>query len=173
MTTKLCSMRRLATNLLVALLLSGLVAAPAFAETFKPFKLKTLEGKQTALADILGKTTLVAFFFPTCGYCNAAFPHVQKLYDTYKAQGLSVVWINVLPEQQKLIKEWRAKHGYDVPVLVGASLNRVQRDYDLVSTPTHYLLDAKGQVLSRQAGYEAGDEQRLEQQIRAALGLGQ
>jgi thiol-disulfide isomerase/thioredoxin len=51
------------------------------------------------------------FFFPTCPYCNAAFPKVQKLYDTYREQGLSMVWINVVPDERKLIPEWRAKHG--------------------------------------------------------------
>jgi hypothetical protein len=43
--------------------------------------------------------------------------------------------------------------------------------YNLRMTPTHYLLDAKGQVLSSHAGYKAGDEKELERSIQKALGL--
>ena len=63
---------------------------------------------------MLGKATLVVFFFPTCPYCSAAFPKVQKLYDTYRDQGLTMVWINVVPDEQKQIAPWLAKHGSQI-----------------------------------------------------------
>jgi thiol-disulfide isomerase/thioredoxin len=157
----------------LAFLLSFAVAphdAAAAGEPFKPFKLKTLEGEQKSLPDVLGsKATLVTFFFPTCKYCNEAFPEVQKLYDTYKDRGLAMVWINAVPREERLIKDWRAQHGYTIPVLVGASIQAVSRDYKVKLTPTHYLLDAVGNVISTHEGYTAGDEKKLEQQIAKAL----
>jgi cytochrome oxidase Cu insertion factor (SCO1/SenC/PrrC family) len=139
----------------------------AAAEKLKSFKLKTLDGVEKTLPGVLGKATLVVFFFPTCPYCNAAFPKVQKLYDTYRGQGLSVVWINVVPDERKLIPEWLAKHGYTVPVLLGG--RSTPNDYKVRMTPTHYLLDARGEILSKQDGFNPGDEVRLEQEIRKAL----
>ena len=157
--------------LLVAVVTAVATPQPVTAaEGFKPFKkLKTLDGSQQSLGDVLGpKATLVVFFFPTCPYCNAAFPEVQKIYDRYRGQGLSMVWINVLPDEEKLIAPWRTQHGYTVPVLLG---NRsVASDYKLRTTPTHFLLDAKGAVLSTHAGYSAGDEKTLERDIQQALG---
>ena len=125
------------TVLLGVLLLSAVAThdRAAAAESFKPFKLKTLEGSPRSLPDVLGKITVVVFFFPTCQYCNAAFPEVQKIYDAYKDRGLSMVWINVVPEEEPLIAGWRATHGYSVPVLLGG--RSVQNDYKLVMTPTH------------------------------------
>ncbi|HVG72483.1 MAG TPA: TlpA disulfide reductase family protein [Vicinamibacterales bacterium] len=151
------------------LILAAALAIPssAAAEKLKPFKLKTVDGVEKTLADVLGKATLVVFFFPTCPYCNAAFPKVQKLYDTYLEQGLSMVWINVVPDERKLIPEWRAKHGYTVPVLLGG--RSTPNDYKVRMTPTHYLLDARGEILSKQDGFNPGDEVRLEQQIQKAL----
>ena len=76
--------RRRASRLLCGALLLALAAAPgraAAADAFKPFKMKTLEGAQKTLPDVLGKATLVVFFFPTCPFCNAAFPEIQKLHD--------------------------------------------------------------------------------------------
>jgi thioredoxin-related protein len=161
----------LKSALYVALVLAVVALhSVAAAESFKPFKkLKTLDGSQQSLADVLGpKATLVVFFFPTCPYCNAAFPDVQKMYDRYKGDGLSMVWINVLPDEEKLIAPWRLQHGYTVPVLLG---NRaLANDYKLRMTPTHFLLDSKGGVITTHAGYTAGDDKALEHDIQQALG---
>jgi len=138
---------------------------------FKPFKLKTIDGEPKTLHDVLGKATLVVFFYPTCAYCNASAPDIQRMYDTYKAQGLSVVYVNILPDEQKLVKGWQAEHCSTVPVLVGATTGTIQDNYDVTATPTHYLLDANGKVLARHSGFKAGDEKRLEQEIQSALGI--
>lgn len=143
--------------------------AVAVGSSLKPFKLKTLDGAQKTLANVLGKATLVVFFYPTCQFCNAAAPEIQRLHDTYKAQGLSVVYVNTYPHEEKLVQGWLDKHRYTVPVLVGAKLDDVQRDYDVQGTPTHYLLDARGVVLSKRSGYQAGDAAALEEEVKRAL----
>jgi peroxiredoxin len=164
-------LRRLAA-LCGALLVAWSVASPraaAAAESFKPFKLKAADGIERSLADVLGKATLVVFFYPTCKFCNAAFPEIQKLHDAYRDRGLSVVWINVVPQEERLIEAWRMKHGYTVPILFGG--RSVQNEYRLTMTPTHYLLDSQGKVVAKHAGYKQGDEKELEQQIRNVLGI--
>lgn len=159
-------------RLLLGLLLAAIAipSAAGAADGFKAFKnLKTLDGGRQSLADVLSpKATVVVFFFPTCPYCNAAFPEVQKIYDRYKAEGLAMVWINLVPDEENLIAGWRAQHGYTVPVLLGT--RSLVNDYKLRMTPTHFVLDAKGQVLASHAGYTAGDETTLERDIRQALG---
>ena len=157
----------------VTLLALSLALAPraVLAENFKSFTLKTLEGEERSLSQVLGSTaTLVAFFFPTCQYCNAAFPLVQKIYDANKDRGLAMVWINVIPDEQRLIAEWRASHGYTATILLGS--RSVAEDYDLRMTPTHVLLDAKGKVLWKHAGYKPGDEKDIERQVQQALSKG-
>jgi len=145
-------------------------AAAQTLEPFKPFKLKTLEKEEKTLKDVLGpKATLVVFFFPTCKFCNEAFPSLQKLYDTYQSRGLSMVWVNAVPQEEKLIAKWRSDRGYTVPVLVGASVRSIDKDYRVVMTPTHYLLDAEGRILSTRGGFQPGDEKKLEESILDAL----
>ena len=56
-----------------------------------------------------------------------------------------------------------------MPILVGASVRAVNHDYKVTQTPTGYLLDAKGNIISMHAGYMPGDEKALEQQIKRAL----
>ena len=162
-------LRILSAAIVVAALVFPPAASAAKVETLKSFKLKTLDGAERTLPDVLGsKATLVVFFFPTCPYCNAAFPSVQKLYDTYKDRGLSIVWINVVPDEAKLIPGWQAQHGYTVPVLLGKGSTPME--YKVRMTPTHYLLNARGEILQKKDGFSPGDEKTLEQDIRNALG---
>jgi thiol-disulfide isomerase/thioredoxin len=139
--------------------------------TFKPFKLKTLDGTDKTLGDFSNKVTLVSFFFPKCPSCNAELPEEQKIYDKYKDKGLSMVWINILPDEEELVAGWEIKRHLTVPVLVGASQDSLERDYHVTATPTNYLLDEKGEVLFRQNGYKLGDEKNLEARIAAALNI--
>jgi len=147
------------------------VPAPTPGETFRPFRLKTLDGTEKSLPDVSGtRATLVVFFYPTCRYCNLAGPDIQRMYNTYSAQGLSVVWINILPDEQGQVARWQADHGYTAPVLVGGELEQIQNDYGVEGTPTHYLLDGEGRILSKHSGFRAGDEKGLEEEIKRAVG---
>jgi thiol-disulfide isomerase/thioredoxin len=137
------------------------------AESFKPFKLKALDGTERSLADFPGRATLVVFFHPTCQYCKAALPKLQAIDTAYKDQGLSVIWINVLPEENRMLAEFKAEHGLTAPILAAA--NSIQRDYRLTMTPTHYLIDAKRTVLWKHAGYTAGDEAAIQKEVEKAL----
>jgi len=139
------------------------------AANFKPFNLKTLDGTNKTLQDYANKVTVVSFFFPQCPYCNVEFPETQKIYEKYKDKGLSMVWINVLPEQEKLIAPWLEEHRFTVPVLVGAAMDSLSKNYQIKATPTNYLVDANGKVLYYVTGYKPGDEKLLEAKIAAAL----
>ena len=137
------------------------------AESFKSFKLKDLSGTERSLADFPGRVTLIVFFHPTCQYCKVALPGLQTIDNTYKERGLSVIWINVLPEENGMMAEFKAEHGLTAPLL--AATHSVQRDYRLTMTPTHYLIDAKRTVLWTHAGYKPGDEALIEKKIQEAL----
>jgi cytochrome oxidase Cu insertion factor (SCO1/SenC/PrrC family) len=136
---------------------------------FKPFSLKTLDGQKKSLRDFANRLTLVNFFFPRCPYCNVELPEIQKIYDRYKERGLSAVWINILPEETNLVAGWAVAKNLTVPVLIGGSLETLQRDYAIQSTPATYLLDEHGRVVFHQDGYKPGDEKTLEARIAAVL----
>jgi thiol-disulfide isomerase/thioredoxin len=141
-------------------------------ETFKPFtNLRTMEGRKKALKDVSSKVTVVNFFYPRCPFCNVEMPEMQKLYDKYKDKGVSVVWINILPEEVPLIPGWMVAKNLTVPVLIGASQESLMKDYQVSATPTTYILGDKGQVLFYESGYAPGDEKKVEAKVAAALNL--
>ena len=153
----------------LAIFLLFTLSSVSAADRFKPFTLKTVEGSARSLKDYLNRATLITFFFPTCGYCNAEMPHLQKFYNQYKDQGFSMVAINIVPDQDSMIADWLSQHQYTFPVLTGATIDSVQKDYGLRMTPSLYLLDSQGKVIFKQSGYTAGDEKNLEDQIRKVL----
>jgi protein-disulfide isomerase len=152
---------------------SAAAAVPARdPDSFKPFtNLKTMEGRKKALKDVSGKVTVVNFFYPRCPFCNVEMPEMQKLYDKYKDRGVSVVWINILPEEVPLIPGWMVAKNLNVPVLIGASQDSLMKDYQVNATPTTYILGDKGQVLFYESGYTPGDEKKVEEKIAQALNL--
>ena len=147
-------------------------ATTAAGDGFKPFTLRTMDGEKKTLHDYSNKVTVVTFFYPRCPYCNQELPEIQKMYDRYKEKGLSAVWINVLPEENKLIPGWEVAKNLNVPVLVGATQDSLQRDYKIESTPATYVLDGEGRVLFHAEGYKAGDEKALEEKIETVLSAG-
>jgi peroxiredoxin len=138
---------------------------------FEPFELPDLEGQNRKLSDLLDQVTLVSFFFPTCVGCNEEMPFFQGFYDKYRDQGLNVVAINVIPDQDGLVPSWRDNNGFTFPILIGAKTDALIENYRLTSTPLNFLLDEKGKVISRQEGYAPGSEARVESSIREALAL--
>jgi thiol-disulfide isomerase/thioredoxin len=141
-------------------------------QTFPSFELKNLQGQQQVLEDFLSRVTLVTFAFPTCGPCNAELPHFQEFHETYSTKGLTVVAINVIPEQDPLVEEWRVERGFGFPILVGAESGQLIEDYRLVATPLSFLLDSEGRILARYDGYRPGQEEEIEVMIRRELGAG-
>ena len=160
--------QRLLVCCVVASLLSWACLAEA-SQKFKSFELKTLDGATRTLEDYKNKATLVAFFFPSCTYCNQALPETMKIYNKYKDRGLSMVWINVVEDEEKLIPAWLAQHQYNIPVLVGASQKYLLRRYKIQMTPEHYLLNADGEILFKQRGFENGYTEALEANVKKAL----
>ena len=138
---------------------------------FEPFELLDLEGQNRKLSEFLNRSTLVSFFFPTCGACNEEMPHFQRFFEEYGNQGLSVVAVNVIPDQDELVPHWRDNNGITFPILVGADTNTLIANYRLSATPLNFLLDSDGKILSRQEGYAPGSEASIEVHIQEALGL--
>ena len=134
-------------------------------DSFKPFNLRTLDGKKKTLKDYANKVTLVSFVFPRCPFCNVELPEIQKIYDSYKDKGLSVVLINILPEEVNLIPGWMMARNLTMPILIGGTQNALQDAYHVEATPTTYLLGEKGEVLYFDPGYKAGDEKILAAKI--------
>ncbi len=96
---------------------------------------------------------------------------MQKLYDQYSSQGMKMVAINVIPEQDDMVAPWQEKNGFTFPILVGSDSDSIMNDYRMTAAPLNFLLDSEGNILNRFEGYAPGGEKEIEKDIRQALKL--
>ena len=147
----------------------------AAAVDFPEIRLQTaMDGQDVTFDKVKGRVTLFNVFFPTCGFCNAEMPHLKKIRDEYADQGLSLVSVNLLPDQNELIADWKKKGGYEHPILVTETTDYLVKTLGLRfpgGMPANFLVDAGGKVHFRHIGYQPGEEEILEAQVRELLGL--
>jgi thiol-disulfide isomerase/thioredoxin len=118
-------------------------------------RLKTAEGKITALSSFRGRPVFLDFWATWCGPCKGLVPDLLKLYDETSGQGL--VWLGIDSDENpdaatKFVSQnhipWPNYH--DLDGSLGAAFQRT-------GIPLGILIDARGNIAFYQSGYEASD----------------
>jgi peroxiredoxin len=159
-------MRRPLTASCLALLLfaAGAPAAPVAQAAAPDFTLRNAAGGNLRLREQRGQVVLVNFWASWCGPCRQEMPHLNRLYEKYRASGFVLLGVNI-DDDAHAAATAAARWGLKFPVLLDAEKS-VSRLYDLGSMPTSVLIDRDGRVRYLHRGYREGVEQAYEQQIR-------
>lgn len=138
------------------------------------FRLPMLSGDSMTLAEArrTKKAVLVNFWFKGCEPCRLEFPHLQKTYDAFKAQGLEIIAVDQ-GDTQSQIRDFVAG-SFSFPIGLGSDdrgkPNAIFADYHVSVFPTNYLIDEEGRVVWRGIGF--GPELKVElAQALAKLGI--
>ncbi|HEY0209856.1 TlpA disulfide reductase family protein [Acerihabitans sp.] len=108
-----------------------------------------LNGRPAALGQWRGKPVYLTFWSSDCGGCALEMKLLQKLSDAY-GDRLVVVAVNTDPQQTDITAFLGALH-IRYPV-VRDQLGITRERYQVVGTPTSYLLSAGGTVLEAYQG---------------------
>jgi len=160
-------MRHLLSALAAALLLAQPLAVRAVItpQAAAPdFTLRTAEGRNLRLNEQRGQVVLVNFWATWCGPCRQEMPHLNRLYDKYRASGFTLLGVNIDDDPRTAVGT-AAKLGLKFPVLLDAE-KKVSKLYDLGSMPATVLIDRDGRVRFLHRGYREGMEEAYERQIR-------
>jgi peroxiredoxin len=152
---------------LLPLLLAFTAAASAAltAQTPAPdFTLRTAAGSNLRLHEQRGQVVLVNFWASWCGPCRQEMPHLNRLYDKYRASGFVLLGVNI-DDDPHAATTAAARWGVKFPVLLDVEKS-VSRQYDLGSMPATVLIDRDGRVRYLHRGYREGVEEAYERQIR-------
>lgn len=160
-------MRSILAPLVFALTLALPATAPATvtAQSAAPdFTLKTSAGGNLRLQEQRGQVVMVNFWATWCGPCKQEMPHLNRLYDKYRASGFTLLGVNVDDDPRQAVAA-AARLGLKFPVLLDADKAVIKR-YDMGSMPATVLIDRDGRVRFLHRGYREGMEAAYEQQIR-------
>lgn len=110
-----------------------------------------LNGRPAALEQWRGKPVYLTFWSADCGGCAADMKLLQQLTDAY-GDRLVVVAVNTDPRQTD-IAPFLAELHIHYPV-VRDQLGITQERYQVIGTPTSYLLSADGTVVAAHQGMQ-------------------
>jgi peroxiredoxin len=134
------------------------------------FALRDLDGRMVRLSDHRGSVVLVNFWATWCVPCAAELPHLERLYQEYRDQGLVVLAVSMDgPESAANVPSFARRHGLTFPVLVDEETRVVGRYNPKRTAPFTMIVGRDGLVAKRREGYHAGDEVAIEEDIRGLL----
>ena len=126
-------------------------------------------GKPVHLYDINAPYTLVVFWDPTCSHCRVEVPKLDSMYEAkWKNQGMKIYGVlteNEKPKWLQFIKENNLKdwiHVYQKDEIkksiADANKPGYKQLYDVVQTPTLYLLDKEKHIIAKKLTLQQMDD---------------
>ena len=130
----------------------------------------TGEGPKT-LAEAKGKVVIVDFWATYCDPCKKSFPKYQELVDQFGGD-LAVIAVSVDEPgdvSEDKLKEFASETGVKFPI-VWDKEHKTADLYKPPNMPTSYVVDKEGNIRHVHAKYEAGEEAKIADEVRALLG---
>jgi thiol-disulfide isomerase/thioredoxin len=119
------------------------------------------------LAGLSGKVVLVDFWASWCGPCLRSFPWMNELQHRHAGEGLVIVAVNVDQDRalaDAFIKKLPPKFRVEFD-----PVGQIATRFGVEAMPTSFLIDRRGQVRARHAGFRDALRTEREQQIQQLL----
>lgn len=124
----------------------------AVGQLYTDIKLPSLNDKEIALSDYVGKNKLVLidFWASWCGPCIKEMPNVKAAYSKYKEKGFEIVGISLDNDKEA----WNAaskRLNIEWPQMsdLGGWQSSAAQSYSITSIPTTLLLDSEGKIIAK------------------------
>jgi peroxiredoxin len=153
---------------ILALALAG--CATTSTSTATDFFLRDLEGRDVHLSDYNGQVVLLAFFASWSRPSQSEIPHLERIYQAYRARGFVVLGVAIDgPETVSAVPTMANRYGVTFPVLCDQETKVVAIYNPKRATPLSILIDGSGSIVRIREGYNTGDEKDIEADIGRLL----
>jgi peroxiredoxin len=135
------------------------------------FTARDTSGETFRLSEHLGKEVILLDFWATyCEPCKAAFPHVESMSKALKAKGLLVVGVAMDgPDTVADVASFKARYNLTFPVVLDED-SRIASLYNpKKAMPLSVVIDRSGKVVKVREGFNPGDEDLIEADLKKAL----
>jgi peroxiredoxin len=138
------------------------------------FNLPTMDGEQFSLREALARGSVVAAFFKvSCPVCQYAFPFLQRIYEAYKNQAVTIVGIS--QNDRRDTAAFMKDYGVTFPVLLDDMRTYpVSNDYGLTNVPTIFWIAQDGEIEISSVGWVRNEIEEINRRVaEAAAGKAQ
>jgi cytochrome c biogenesis protein CcmG, thiol:disulfide interchange protein DsbE len=122
---------------------------------------------EPALSEYRGHVVWLDFWASWCAPCRQSFPWMEHVQQRYADRGLLVVAVNVDHDLQSA-ERFLAGFPHDFIVRFDPTGDFPSR-MNAKAMPTSFLLDARGNIIARHAGFRPTDETEYETEIEKLL----
>jgi peroxiredoxin len=112
------------------------------------FELKTLAGETVKLSDLKGKKVMLNFWATWCPPCKAEMPAMEEFH---KEAGDDVVILAVNIDPHLDVKAFVDENKITFPIPLDEE-DKVNEAYQVLSIPTTYFIDTKGNIGNKYIG---------------------
>lgn len=126
------------------------IAAPRSGAPAPDFTLVDLEGNVHTLSNYEGRPVIINFWATWCAPCATEMPAFQRVYDTYRDEGLVILAINN-SESAGTILEFMDEKDLDFTVLLDVQFDAT-RAYEQNAFPTTFFIDRDGRIQHTEIG---------------------
>ena len=126
------------------------VPAPGFRHGGDSLGLTSLDGDPVPPSDYAGRPLWVTFWATYCHACKLEEPDMRRAFDTYRADGLVLLAIDV-GEEANVVRRYVEERDLPWTVLLDESGIAVDA-FGAIGTPIHYFIAADGTIVSRAFG---------------------
>ena len=140
-------------------------AAPALGMT-----IEDVDGNPHTLGEALARgPLLLGVYKSSCQASKTAFPFLQRLADRYGEAGLTVY--GVAQDSANITGSFARRLDLTIPLLIEGPDYPVTLAYDVVATPTVFLIDKDGSVAWTSMGFMKPQMNELADSIAKLLGM--
>ena len=143
-------------KLIVAVALVAIAAGAALALWQRAAAPQTefvaLDGGNLSTAALRGKVVLVNFWATSCATCVAEMPKMVEAWKRYAPRGYEMVAVAMSYDHPNAVAAFARTHALPFRVALDASGEAARAFGNVEVTPTTYLLDRRGRILTRYVG---------------------
>ncbi len=127
-------------------------------------------GEPYSLSDALQRgPVLIGIYKSSCGASKVCFPFLEKIYQAYPRDSLTV-W-GIAQDSPNISRSFARRTGVTFPILIDENDYATSRDYDIMATPTVFLIDPSGIVIWQAMGFQKPVIEDLSIRTAELLGL--